>query len=267
MSPASVEKPVSETTEPHTRMMKATLEVEPSRAYWAECGLAGGPITKQHAFERAIFGSKSFLRVERLIADFRHRYDSFPGALAVLGHWRDMDPADRVLICHWHTQLADPIYRKFTGEFLVARSQGPRPVVDSDMAIAWLEAQQPDRWQYATKNKIVSKMMTSALTAGILASKRDPRTIPFPRVSDLALTYLMYLLRPVHFAGTLVANPYVASVGLDDDTLTRRLRTLPAVGLRRQGDLLEFQWKYDGLEQWADAAGLLDAVGSDRGAS
>lgn len=267
MSPAAVEKPVSETTEPHTRMMKATLEVEPSRAYWAECGLAGGPITKQHAFERAIFGSKSFLRVERLIADFRHRYDSVPGALAVLGHWRNMDPADRVLICHWHTQLADPIYRKFTGEFLVARSQGPRPVVDSDMAIAWLEAQQPDRWQYATKSMIVSKMMTSALTAGILASKRDPRTIPFPRVSDLALTYLIYLLRPVHFAGTLVANPYVASVGLDDDTLTRRLRALPAVGLRRQGDLLEFQWKYDGLEQWADAAGLLDIVGSDRGAS
>jgi len=261
------EKPFAESTEPHTRMMKCTLEVEPSRAYWAECGLTGGPITKEHAFERAIFGSKTFLRVDRLIADLRHRYDALPFTLPVLGHWREMDPVDRVLICHWHTQLADPIYRKFAGEFVVSRANGLRPIVDSDMTIAWIEAQVPERWQYPTKSKIASKMMTSAMTAGILASNRDPRTIQFPRVSDLALTYLMYVLRNVHFVGTMVANPYLASVGMDSDEVTRRLRLLPAVGLRRQGELIEFQWLHDNLEQWAEAAGLLDTAESERGAS
>jgi hypothetical protein len=201
-----------------------------------------------------------------LIADLRHRYDAYPFTLPVLGHWRAMNPSDRVLICHWHTQLADPLYRKFTGDFLVTRYQGPRPVVDSDMAIAWIESQVPDRWQYPTKRKIASKMMSSAMTAGILASSRDPRTIRFPRVGDIALTYLMYVLRQVRIEGTLVANPYVASVGLDADETTRRLRLISAVGLRRQGELVEFQWKYDTLEQWAEAAGLLDTASTKRDA-
>jgi hypothetical protein len=265
MTADSSDKTFSEATEPHTRMMKCTLEVQSSRSYWAECGLAGGPISKEHAFERAIFGSKTFLRVDGLIADLRHRYDAFPFTLAVLGHWRDMNPADRVLICHWHTQLADPIYRLFTGDFLVSRFHGPRPVVDSNMAIAWIEQQVPMRWQYPTKSMIASKMMTSAMTAGILASKRDPRAIQFPRVSDTALTYLMYVLRQVQFEGSMLANPYAASVGLDSDELSRRLRTIPVIGLRRQGELTDFQWKHDSLEQWAEAAGLLDTAVADRG--
>lgn len=260
-----VDKSSAEETEPHTRMMKCTLEVEPSRAYWAECGLAGGPISKEHAFEQATFGSKTFRRVNGLIADLRHRYDAFPFTLAVLGHWREMKPADRVLICHWHTQLADPIYRRFTGDFLVTRSQGPRPVVDSNMAIAWIEEQVPLRWQYPTKSMIASKMMSAAFTAGILASKRDPRPIQFPRVSDTALTYLMYVLRQVRFAGSMLANPYVTSLGLDSEELVRRLRMIPAIGLRRQGDLTDFQWQHDTLEQWAEATGLLDTALADRG--
>ncbi len=266
MSAEPAVKSFAEVTRPHTRMMKCTLEVEPSRAYWAEYGLINAPVSKEHAFERAIFGSKTFLRVDRLIADLRHRYDAYPFTLPVLGHWPEMNPADRALICHWHTQLADPIYRKFTGEFLVSRASGSRPIVDSDMTIAWIEAQVPERWQYPTKSKIASKMMTSAMTAEILASNRDPRTIRFPRISDTAVTYLMYLLREIKFAGSPLVNPYAASVGLDADMLTRRLRQIPAVGFRRQGELTEFQWQFADLEGWADAAGLLSTTGSERGA-
>ena len=267
MSRSAEAKSMTEETVPHTRMMKCTLEVETSRAYWAECGLIGGPVSKDHAFQRAIFGSKTYLRVEGLIADMRHRYDAFPPALDVLGHWHDMRPDDRVLICHWHTQLADPVYRRFTGELLVDRyAHGPRPTVHREMVITWLENQVPGRWQFPTRCKIASKMMTSAFTAGLLTSSRDPRTIRHPRVSDQALTYLAYLLRDVRFAGTLIANPYVASVGLDRDRVCRRLRAIPAVGFRRQGELIDFQWQYDHLQQWAEAAGLCDAVGSGRGA-
>ncbi|TVP98544.1 MAG: DUF1819 domain-containing protein [Planctomycetaceae bacterium] len=258
---------MAEETVPHTRMMKCTLEVEPSRAYWAEYGLIGVPVSKDHAFQRATFGSKTYMRVERLVADLRHRYDAFPPALEVLGHWHGMRPDDRVLICHWHTQLADPIYRRFTGELMVDRyHHGPRPTVDSEMVVRWLENQVPGRWQFATRSKIASKMMSSAFTAGLLASNRDPRTIRFPQVSDQALTYLVYLLREVSFAGTLIANPYLASVGLDSDTSCRRLRAIPAIGFRRQGDLIEFQWQHESLGQWAAAAGLLDNLGSRRGA-
>ena len=81
----------SETIEPHTRMMKCTLEVEPSRSYWLACAANGGPISREKAFEDSVFGSKTFLRVERLMADMRHRYDAFPFALDVLGKWHPME--------------------------------------------------------------------------------------------------------------------------------------------------------------------------------
>lgn len=264
-SPASAER-MAEETIPHTRIMKCTLEVEPSRAYWAECGLNGAPVSHDHAFQRAIFGSKTYLRVERLVADLRHRYDAFPPALEVLSRWHGMRPDDRALICHWHTQLADPLYRRFTGELLVDRyHRGPRPNVDSELLVNWLENEVPGRWQYVTRRKIASKMMSSAFTAGLLASNRDPRDIRFPQVSDEALTYLLYLLREVDFAGTLLANPYVASVGLDSDSMGRRLRAIPAIGLRRQADLIDFQWQHDNLRHWAESTGLLGTVNSRRG--
>lgn len=77
------------------------------------------------------------------------------------------------------------------------------------------------------------------------------------RVDDISLTYLMYLLRTTQFDGTLLQNPYIASVGLDSDELHARLRRIPGVGLQRQSGLIEFNWQYESLEGWAAAAGIL----------
>ncbi len=114
----------AEALEPHTRMMKCTLEIEPSRSYWCACAANRGPLSKEQAFEQSVFGSKTYLRVERLLADMRHRYDAFPFALEVLGKWQPMELGDRAIICHWHTQIADPVYRSFTGSYLVERYEG-----------------------------------------------------------------------------------------------------------------------------------------------
>ena len=62
-------------------------------------------------------------------------------------------------------------------------------------------------------------------------------------VGDLPLTYLLYLLREVEFAGTLLENPYLASVGLSGDELGRRLRGLTALQFIRQGSLVDFGWR------------------------
>lgn len=246
-----------EETKLHTRMMKCTLEIEPSRAYWKYCDSEGSTISTEQAFEAAIFGSKTFMRVERLMADMRHRYDAFPFALEVLGKWQSMELSDRVLICHWHTQLADPLYRKFAGQYLVERYFGPAGNVDNDMVSRWIEVTVPDRWQIATRNKIASKMLTSALTGGIVKSNRNPRTIEFPIVSDLALTYLMHLLRNVQYIGTAIDNPYLASVGLDQEEAIRRLRAVPALGFSRQGDLFNFDWEHSSLMDWAGSVGIV----------
>lgn len=250
--------PVEE-TQLHTRIMKCTLEVEHCRAYWEQSRFRCGHVTTAEAFEKAIFGSRTYQRVERLMADMRHRFDAFPESLDVLKRWPATDPADRRLVCHWHLQLADPLYRSFTGSYLLQRLAGARPVVDRQRVVEWVEVQAPERWQIPTRMKIASKLMTSAFSAGLLKTNRDPRPIIWPSVSDTALTYLLYLLRNVRFAGSLIDNPYAGSVGLDTETLIGRLRTLPALRFHRQGDLFDFGWKYDSLLQWAEQSNLLVA--------
>jgi hypothetical protein len=101
--------------------------------------------------------------------------------------------------------------------------------------------------------KFASKLLTAAFSAGLLTPNRDPRTLLYPRVGDLPLTYLMYLLRDVDFAGTLLENPYAASVGLQGGALESRLRGLKALRFRRQGDLVDFGWQYSDLVDWASA--------------
>lgn len=243
----------SEVTEVHTRILRCTLEPEASRAYWTHAVAAENTLARQ-AFEEYWFGSRSLARVEVLMANLRVRFDTYPSALRALGEWEDMDPDTRRVICHWHVQLADPLYREFTGSYLVARHAGSRATVSHDLAVAWVSDQSSDRWNMSTRIQFASKLLSTARGAGLIGSTRDPRPLLFPRVGEFALTYIMYLLRGVRFAGTLLENPYLASVGLQGGTLEDRLRGLTSLRFRRQGELVDFGWRYDGLEDWAAAA-------------
>ena len=240
----------------HCRLMKCGLEIEHSRAYWQRVGANGAVPTARRAFEEYWFGARSMARAEMLMAHLRTRYDAYPPALQVLKQWQNMAPDVRRLVCHWHLQLADPLYRAFTGQYLVGRHDETRTEVTRTLVVTWVEEQAPGRWRMPTKLKFASKLLSSAQSAGLVASGRDPRALLYPRVGDEALTYLMYLLREVEFAGTLLDNPYVASVGLRGSALEQRLRGLTAMRFLRQGDLLEFGWCYGSLTQWASATVL-----------
>jgi hypothetical protein len=241
-----------EATEVTTRLLKCALEVEDSRAYWANAD--GRPnANAEEAFANYWFGARSLSRIEVLLANMRARFNAFPNAVATLHQWRQMSPDTRRAICHWHLQLADPLYRAFTGEYLVQRRRGPRIEVTRDLVVNWVAEHGAARWTMATRIQFASKLLSSALSAGLLATNRDPRPLVIPRVPDEALEYLMYLLREVHFEGTLLQNPYVASVGCDWITLEERLRGLPGMTFIRQGDLVDFGWRYPDLRTWGAA--------------
>src|SRR5688572_22810458 len=105
---------ISECTEIHTRLLRLALAVADSRSYWENVDpLVPVAQRPQMAFEQRWFGAKSLERVRYLIATFAERYDAYAEALAVLRRWRAMEPATRQVICHWHLQLSDPIYRLF----------------------------------------------------------------------------------------------------------------------------------------------------------
>lgn len=243
----------SEVVEFHTRLMKCALEVDNSRAYWQRVHENNGSGSARQAFDEYWFGARSFLRVQRMMQDFRARFDAYPSALHVLARWTGMDPETRRLICHWHLQLSDPLYRAFAGRFLVKRHEEGRIEITRHLVVPWVDEQAPGRWKKPTQIKFARNLLTAAFSAGLIGSNRDPRPLQYPRVNDIALSYLMYLLREVEFAGTLLENPYTASVGLQGALLENRIRGLESLRFRRQGGLVEYGWRFPSLISWAEA--------------
>jgi hypothetical protein len=163
-----------------------------------------------------------------------------------------MSAATRRLICHWHLQLSDPLYRRFSGQLLPERraSPGVSGDVTRDLVARWVRAEGGDRWAAATCVQFASKLLSTAFEAGLVATRRDPRPLATPLVPDDALAYLLYLLRGVRFVGTLVDNPYLASVGLTGLALDTRLGRLEDVTYRRMGEVVDVEWKAPSLAAW-----------------
>src|SRR5262249_25635983 len=101
----------------------------------------------------------------------------------------------------------------------------------------WMSQCLDGRWGSATAIRIATSLLTSAATAGLCSKGTGARSLTYPKVTDEALAYLLYLLRPMAFEGSLLENPYVASVGLTEGLLEQRLRHLPGLSFQRMGEL------------------------------
>lgn len=245
----------------HSRLLRVSLALEESRAYWerlevnsSEANLSKAKRAEQ-AFEARWFGSKSLERVQRLLADFGHRYDNYPAALSVLTRWQPSDPTTRQNIGHWHLQLVDPMYRDFSGSFLEQRRLGSAASttsIDRDIVARWVSQQLSTEWATTTVLRMATALITCATAAGLCENTPGARVLTYPKVTDAALTYWLYFLKDLRFAGTLLTNPYFASVGLSEGFLELRLRQLSGLKFGRMGELREFDWQYANLERWAE---------------
>ena len=239
----------------HTRVIKCTLESANSRIFWAE---SSPPQSMQAevAFEAGWFGHRSLARLRELLTNLRARYEAFPLALKVLRRWQGMGGDTQNLICHWHLQLSDPLYRQFSGAFLPDRLLQGQPTINKQQVVTWLGDAGGGRWSGSTRLQLASKLLSTAHSVGLIQGKRDPRPIVFPLVPDDALSYLLHLLREVDFQGTLLTNPYLHSVGLEGGQLNDRLKRLPDLCFGRQGDLVDMGWKHRDLVDWAAHSGI-----------
>ena len=246
----------------HTRVLKCTLESANSRIFWAESA-PEQPMQAEAAFEAGWFGHRSLSRLRELLTNLRARYEAFPSALQVLHCWQRMGGDTQRLICHWHLQLSDPLYRQFSGDFLPDRLLQGQPTISKQQVVTWFGDAGGGRWSGSTRLALASKLLSTAHSAGLIKGKRDPRPIVFPLVPDDALTYLLHLLREVDIQGTLLANPYLRAVGLEGGMLSDRLKRLPDLSYGRQGDLVDMGWKHLDLADWAAHSGITGAGSMD----
>lgn len=235
-----------------SRLTKCGIEIDECRAWWAHAGRTT-TATIQQVFDEYWFGAKSLARIEVLVRSLRLRFDAYPAALQILHRWPHMKAETRRLVCHWHLQLADPLYRAFAGQFLPDRRTMPAATVTRAMVVDWVGRQTGDVWRLPTRTQFATNALSAACAAGLVAGKRDPRSLVTPAVPNEALGYLLHLLREVQIQGSLLENPYLASVGLVGAALDDRLRSIPGIRFRRQGGIADFGWEYDGLESWRQA--------------
>ena len=246
-------RPYREAAEFHCRLSKCLLMLDESRAYWQRTACTGEVPSSKEAFDQYWFGAKSLPRVKVLLLNLQARYGAFPESLQVLQRWPSMTPDTRAAICHWHLQLADPLYRAFTADYLVSRRELATPEIHTSSAVSWINDVGQSSWTLATKKQLVSRLFSASSSAGLLVGRRDPRTPVFPRIDDEALTYILYLLRLVSYSGTRLDNAYLRSVGLTGPVLEARLRKLPSLDFQRMADVVEFNWQYPTLTEWAQA--------------
>ncbi|MEP7119434.1 MAG: DUF1819 domain-containing protein [Byssovorax sp.] len=237
----------------HTRILRVTLAEPECHAYWENVDLAV-PLAQRAAmaFEQRWFGAKSMARVQTLIAALADRFDAFPESLALLRAWPELRAPARVLICHLHLQLTDPVYRAFTGDFLVKRRASGHTTVGRDQVERWVHETWGERWAAATRIKFAGNLLTAAGEAGLLAGRRDPRPFAIPATSDEGLGYLLYLLRDALPDTSLFDNPYLGSLGLAREALLNRLRGGDALRVRNLGDVVDVEWAAPSLRQWAE---------------
>jgi hypothetical protein len=243
-----------EVTEPHSRLLRVTLEEDNSREYWRRPqARQAGPGRVEAAFSGFWFGSRSMPRIRDLLTNFDARFGAYPHALAALAEWSTIDRDTRLLVCHWHVQLSDPLYREFTGVLCPSKREGEQPLT-RDAVVRWLRSHDPhERWGATTHVQFASKLLSCAHAVGLVTTIKDPRPLGLPRVTHAALGYLLHLLRGVEFAGSLHDNPYLYSVGLVGGLLDERVRTLPGVSLRRVANLVDLHFDHDSALEWVRA--------------
>lgn len=241
----------AEATEIHTRILRCMLAADDCYAYWQRVDVSV-PIEQRAAvaFQQRWFGVKSEARVRTLIPNMVERFDRYPEALGLLQSLGTVPAMLRPWICHLHLQLSDPIYRRFTGEYVPERRAQGYSALDRTIAARWVESVAPERWSATTSLKFASNMLSAAAEAGIIKGRKDPRKLTAVAVPDAAIGYALYLLRTVDYAGTLSENPYLRSLGIDGGIFPLALARVPGIRYRALGGVHEVDWRYASLAEW-----------------
>lgn len=241
----------AECTTVHTRILRCMLAADDCAAYWRHVDMAVPAANRASvAFAQRWFGIKSEARVRTIMTDMAERFDAYPEALALLHRVGRIPVAARTLICHVHTQLADPVYRRFAGTFLAERREQGRGTIDRAVVARWVDTLAPGRWSPATCTKFASNLLATALDVGLVRGRRDPRKLPHLVVPEVAIGYALYLLRGVRIEGSLTDNPYLRSLGVTSLTLRTVAPRTPGVRIAELGGVAEVTFLEPTLTAW-----------------
>lgn len=176
----------------HTGLLRMGLEVKASELFWSRATDEESPRSRrERARAENWFPDLSEARLRYMLSELERRFP--PNARHALKVWGPGRQA--ALVCHWHLQWSDPLYRDFTSNYLVTAWAMPRSDVGSSDVEAWLFARGTHLdWSASTRRRLASGLLGAATEAGFLSGsgrRRELRTVSVERTS---LAYLRAFL-------------------------------------------------------------------------
>ena len=200
-----------EVSVPHTGLLRLGLATDYSVAFWSRAteDVPAAEMART-AEEQGWFGDMSSSRVTYVVRQLQKRFP-YP-ARKLLGFQPRAGSGQNALICHWHLQLNDPLYRHYTSHYLLGCWSGPTTSVTLDGTEQWVRQRASAReWKANTRRRMASGLMSAATEAGLMSKTgREERELKLPSVQSSDRDYLKQLIL---LAGVENADPYLASVG------------------------------------------------------
>ncbi len=179
-------------TSEHTGLLRMGLEVEASRLFWTQANnLETSRARRARAQAEGWYPDFSEARLRYVLAELERRFP--PAARTALRAWRPEQQS--ALVCHWHLQWSDPLYRDFTSSYLVTAWAMPHHGVGVSDVEGWLFQRRTHLdWSPSTRRRLASGLLGAATEAGFLSGngrRRELRTVSVDRTS---LAYLRAFL-------------------------------------------------------------------------
>ena len=204
---------MKEVTAPHTGLLRLGLAVPQSLIFWerATSDLKTSDLARE-AFEAHWFGDSTQARTRYLIGQLQRRFP-FVVRQALRSELANLQ---KELICHWHLQLTDPLYRAYTGEFILSCWSGTTTSIDLESSVDWVREQPiAQNWQPATIRRLASGLLSAATDAGLCkGNSRTEKELRIPTVTEADMKYLALLLDQAECRDRL---PYSLSVGRSEE--------------------------------------------------
>ena len=126
-----------------------------------------------------------------MLSELERRFP--PATRSALKAWQPEQQS--ALVCHWHLQWSDPLYRDFTSSYLVTAWALPQQNVGVSDVEGWLFQRGTHHdWSPSTRRRLASGLLAAATEAGFLSGngrRRELRTVSVDRTS---LAYLRAFL-------------------------------------------------------------------------
>ncbi len=186
---------MKEVNQEHTGLLRMGLEVDSSVTFWsrAEPGESASA-RRSRAIAEGWFSGLSEVRQKYLLSELGKRFPD--GVLPALKAWKPEQESQSSLVCHWHLQWSDPLYRVFCTDFWVSRWASPEATIDNKAVQGWLEKRGSHTdWSPSTLRRLASGLLSAVTDAGLCqGSGKNRRELRVLQATPKSLAYLMAFL-------------------------------------------------------------------------